>query len=383
MPPKSQGAVTGLELLEGVMDWALRIAAAAVVLITGYYIYATVAQSDQLFRGLAAPGQQMSAEEFQRHIGNMQLLTKLLLLACAVLVVTGLGRSYMMPETGVVMLLIGAALFFGMPLLIDNMGGPAQGLPKALAKIGIGNPREFLKGQYVLAGAGVMAAAACHLLIHAVLFVIGARSRRPRANEEAARTAAQVRKANDKFLGPCWTLPFCRDTEKKLCPVRHSKKPCWRTGRGCYCDQNIILTLSGGNQYNASRGAAGFLSRTATVHRPKTLREKREQCLSCPVYLHHQSQKYKFLAPAVTVGIIGGLAYYWGTVSTLYPTAMQALGRALSGLSFGGRAGEVPAWAMDLASNNILSWVIVFVGGMLLVAYLLHAVEWALYRLGI
>ncbi len=381
MSPKSQGAVTALDLLDGIMTWGMYLAAAAVVLISGYYIYGTVAASDQLFRGLAGPAQQMSPQEFQRHVANLQLLTKLLVLAAVILSVCALGRYYPMPETGAVLALVGAALFFGMPLLIDNMGGPAQQLPRALR--GFGDPRTYLKGQFALSGLILIGVGGAQLLVHAVLFAVTARQRRPKANEEASKTAQQVRKSNDKFMGPCWELPFCRDTEKKLCPIRQSKRSCWRTGRGCYCDQNVILTLSGGNQYNASRGAAGYLSRTATVARPKSLREKREQCLQCPVYLHHQGQKYKVLAPGVVVGIVGATAYFWANLQTVYPNAMQTFGRAMSGLSFGTKAGEVPVWATDLAGNQILGVMILLVAAMVAIAYLLHAVEWTLYRLGI
>jgi hypothetical protein len=367
-----------------VTSWGLRLAAAALILITGYYLFVIFMFSDQLFRGLSAPGQQMSAQDFQRHVGNLEFLTRIMLVATVVLLLTTMARFYMMPEAGAVLLVIGTAFFFGIPFLIDSFGGADEKLPRALARVAVhGAPRLFLKNQYVLAGMMLMGVGAFQLLVHGVLLLIHARSRRPKANDEAAKTAASVRKAQDKFLGPCWTLPFCRDTDKKLCPIRHSKRPCWRTGRGCYCDQNIILTLSGGNTYSASRGTAGYLSRTATVARPKTYREKREQCLSCPVYLHHQSQKYRLLAPGTLVGAVVLFIFYREQIINAFPNGMLALGKAMSGLTFGTTPGQVPQWAVDLGSNPILSWMIVIVGGLLLVAYLLHTVEWALYRLGV
>lgn len=377
----SAGAVTGLDLVADLFYWGLLLSGVAVLLITGYYIFGVFAAHQQLFEGLAGPGQQMSSAEFQRHIANMELLTRGLLLASLVLVVSALGRFYAYPETGVLLAIAGAALFFGMPFLIDHFGGSGT-LPAALRRIG--DPRSYLKARFGLAGLMILSAGAAQLLAHGIAFVLGAAARRPRANAEAQRIAQQVRKPNDRFLGPCWTLPFCRDTEKKLCPIRHSKKPCWRGGRGCYCDQNIVLQLSGAGTYSASRGGLGYMARSAAmVARPKSWREKREQCLSCPIYLHHQNQKHRVLAPGALVGAIAAFAYFWGDIQKTYPVAVQTLGRALSGFSFGTRAGEVPQWAVDLATNTAIMWLLVVVAAMLIIAYLLHGVEWVLYRLGI
>ncbi len=84
---------------------------------------------------------------------------------------------------------------------------------------------------------------------------------------------------------------------------------------------------------------------------------------------------------------MGLLAFYWEQVRNLYPVGMQALGRSLSGFSFGSGAGmgagAVPAWATELAAHQGLMWAAVIVGTILVVSYLLHGVEWALYRLGI
>jgi hypothetical protein len=357
----------------------------AVLGITLYYIYGTLAASDQLFRAILPGGQPMSAQDYQRNLANMELLTKVLLIAATVLTVCVVGRFYAYPETGLALIAVGGLLFVGMPYLIDHYGGAVVKLPRAaLAGSTILDPRGFLKGRFGLVGLGMGGAGGLVLLMHAAALIATARSRRPQANPDAAKTANQVRKPNDRFLGPCWSLPFCRDTEKKLCPIRQTKKPCWRKGRGCYCDQNVILTLSGGNQYAASRGSTGYMSAAAAaMAKPKSLSEKRAQCLQCPVYLHHQGQKHRLLAPGSLVAVVAGMAIYWGSIVTGYPVAIRALGRATSTLSFGGQAGTVPAWAADLATNGQLMWILIFVVVMLVVSYLMHFVEWTLYKLGI
>lgn len=375
------GPATSLGIFEEIFNWGLKLGALAILVVTGYYVYGIVAASDQLFRGVAQPGQYMTIPEFQKNVQNMQLLMNVLFIASLVVIVSALGRYLPYAETGAVLLIVGVALFFGMPLLIENMGGPAQGLPKHLARVL--EPRRFLASQFGFCGMLFLAAGIGDLIVHGVILVASAQNRRPKPTAENAKTASQVRKQQNKFLGPCWELPFCRDTDKKMCPIRNTKRPCWRTGRGCYCDQNIILTLSGGNLYSASRGSSGFLSASATVARPKSWNEKRAQCLGCPVYLHHQSQKYQVMAPLSVIGVIGAIVFYWSTVRNLYPDTMRAVGRALSGFSFGPSPGGVPAWANDLAANPGIMWMLLLVACVLLIAYFLQAVEWILYRLGL
>jgi hypothetical protein len=381
---RNDGELAGpLEAMSGTLTVGLLISALALLAVTGYYVYGILAQSDQLFRALGPNGQAMSVQDYQRHVANMELLTKGLMIASIAVIVCAIGRYYPYPETGLALIAVGGILFFGMSYLIDNHGGSGQ-LPRALTRLDIPKPQAYLKGRFGFAGVCFGGAGVVMLLGHAVALIASGRSRRPRANPEAAKTANQVRKPNDTFMGPCWSLPFCRDTDKKLCPIRQSKKPCWRKGRGCYCDQNVILTLSGGNQYAASRGSTGYMSTAAaTMNRPKSLGEKRAQCLQCPVYLHHQSHKYKILAPGSVVVAVGAIVVYWSTVRTLYPDSVRAIGRALSQFSYGARAGEVPGWAQDLASNPTLMWLIIAVIVMMVVSYLLHGVEWALYKLGI
>lgn len=365
-----EGGVASLDLLGGAFNWVLRIAGIALLAVTGYYIYWSFAVGQN-------PSHVMSAAEYARHAQNMDLLTKVLLVATVAATFAAIGRFYQHLETGVALLLGGALFFFGMPLIIQNFGITAS-QDKRLQTLA-----SYLEGRFQLPGLILLGAGAGFLILQGLVSLAAWKSRRPRANSEAEKTAQQVRKKQDQFLGPCWNLPFCRDTDKKLCPVRHSKKPCWRTGRGCYCDQNIILAISGGNQYAASRGATGYLSRGATVSRPKSLKEKREQCLQCPVYLHHQGQKYWLITPTLLVLALGAIAYYWDTIRNLYPTLMLALGKSLAGFSVGPSQGGVPAWAQDLASQPGMMWTLLIVCAMMIIAYLLHGVEWALYKLGI
>lgn len=365
------GGAASLDLLGDLLNWLLRLSAVALLVITGYYIYWSWAMGQ-------AAGHTLAPDEFARHSQNMDLLTKVLLAATILTLVGALGRYYMRPETGGVLLPVGALFFFGMPAIIQNFG------IVNIQDRQVHRLADYLTGRFQLSGLVLLAVGGFFLLLHGLAYLGALKTRRPQANSEAAKTAEQVRKKQDQYLGPCWNLPFCRDTEKKLCPVRQTKKPCWRTGRGCYCDQNIILQLSGGNQYQASRGGLGYLSRgAAQISRPKSLREKREQCMQCPVYLHHQSQKYWLVTPLALTILIAAVALNWEPIKSFYPQAVTALGKAMAGLSVGPSQNGVPAWATDMASQTWMVWLVVIVILMLAVSYLLSVMEWLLYRLGI
>jgi len=377
---ESSGPAAGLDIIHGALDLAIKIGAFLLIVVTGYYAYATVSHGDELFRGMTPMGTPVTVAAFQAKSLQMVQVMKILHLVCGILVLAVIAKYYSYPEAGGALLVVGALLFLGMPFVIDNMGG--QGVVHASLRR-MADPRALLRNQFALAGIIMAAPGLVQLIIHAVYFVVSARERRPKADAEAMKTATSVRKPNDTLLGPCWKLPFCRDTEKQLCPIRQSKKPCWRTGRGCYCDQNVILTLSGGSAYQASRGSAGFLMKAAAVAKPKSFSEKRAQCLSCPVYLHHQGHKYKMLAPLMLLGAVGAMAFYWTTLQGLYPQGIKTLGRALSGFSFGTSAGAVPAWANDMAGNSGMMWLLLIVLALLVIAYIMNGLEWVLYKLGI
>jgi hypothetical protein len=376
--PTSGGS--GFETVQSIAELICKIAGIVLICITGYYIYGVMMASDQLFRGMVSYNQPMSLADFQRHVTNLRNLMLVLQITALIGMVATLIRFYDYAEGGAVILLLGLGLAIGMPIFIDNYGGSAQGLSKALAKVA--NPREILRAQYVLAGLIMAVPGGLQLLIHGLMWFAGARARRPQADAE--KTAQSVRKQQDKFMGKCWELPFCRDTEKKLCPVRETKQPCWRKGRGCYCDQNIILRLSGGPanpQVILYHGGGG--SRPSSVVRAKSWKEKRAHCLGCPVYLHHQAQKYQVAAPGAIIGIIALFVFFRAAIMAAYPNAMLSLGRTFSGLSFGPAENGVPQWALDMGQNQGLMWMAIIVAGTLILAYSLQVVEWVLYRLGI
>jgi hypothetical protein len=360
------------------MAYVLVLAGAALALAVGYVCYGIFFASDSLFG--AARGTPMAAN-FPQVYHNLQLACTVATIAGALVIVATLGRYWMSLETGVVLLLLGAVFAFGVPFLVD---GSAANYPPQLRQ----QAQGLLDGQFVLIGIAFGALGALQLLIQGAIAFVNRAQRRPSIATDVSQGAFSGKKLEkqDKMLGPCWTLPFCRDSAKRVCPVLNRKRACWRDGRGCYCDQNIVLMLSGDRGRTATRSAQGFVSmQSLTQTRPKTAAEKRNQCLGCPIYLHRQNQKYRVFAPTSILVVIGFILLNKVWIDEAYPNAILAAGRALRGFSFsgGGAAKDVPEWAQNLAGMQGVEWILLFVLGLLVISYLIHVIEWALYKLGI
>jgi hypothetical protein len=365
-------------LWDAVMAYLLVLAGAAMALAVGYVAYGIFFASDSLFApARGTPG----AANFPQVYHNLQLACTVATIAGALVIAAALGRYWMFLETGVSLLLLGAAFAFGVPFLVHNSAGT---YPPALRQ----QSENLLVNQFTLIGIVFGAVGAVQLLIQGVIAFISRAQRRPSIATDISQGAFTGKKLEkqDKFLGPCWTLPFCRDSAKRVCPVLNRNRACWRDGRGCYCDQNIVLMLSGDRGRTATRSAQGFVSmQSLTQTRPKTGAEKRAQCLGCPIYLHRQHQKYRVFAPTSIVVVLGLILLNKVWLDETYPNAVLGAGRALRGFSFSGgnQAAGVPEWAQNLAQMQSVEWILLFVIGLLVVSYMIHILEWALYKMGI
>jgi hypothetical protein len=98
--------------------------------------------------------------------------------------------------------------------------------------------------------------------------------------------AAQQRVARDaNVFSPCWKLPYCRETIRKQCPAFLAKQTCWKFGRGCYCDEEMISRIIRGESLDVIKAP----TRMSKSGKPP--------CNRCHIYLEHQGHKFKALSP--------------------------------------------------------------------------------------
>lgn len=369
--------------VDAILSWVILACGVVLVVGIGYVCYGIFLAPDELFgAGLKETG--VTGHQSQAILRNLGLACRAVRYASILGAAAVIARYWMFFEAGLALGGIGAGLFFGIPFLVQSAAADYPPKAKAAAE-------ALLTGEFAVAGAVLLGVGATQLLVHSIMLFVSRAKRRPGVSTDISQGAFKEKKfeRQDTFLGNCWQLPFCRDSVKRVCPVLHSRKPCWREGRGCYCDQGIVMMLSGDRgPRTPGRSAQGFVSmESLTAARPKTVAEKRAQCLGCPIYLHRQSQKYRLFAPTAVAAVIALVLLNIGRIDQVYPAMVRNAGLFLSRFSFttpgAGGGQQVPEWAADLARQTSVEWLIVIVGGVLLVSYLIHGLEWALYKAGL
>jgi hypothetical protein len=188
--------------------------------------------------------------------------------------------------------------------------------------------------------------------------------------------AAQQRVARDaNVFSPCWKLPYCRETIRKQCPAFLAKQTCWKFGRGCYCDEEMISRIIRGESLDVIKAP----TRMSKSGKPP--------CSRCHIYLEHQGHKFKALSPLtlpITAllmwviwpfweklfeGVMG--AKIWDTLSfnpeKLAPDALKSKEVATGGLP--------PEQVMHYAT--IIFGVLL---GFFVMIYVAKFIEWFVYK---
>jgi len=250
------GALSHLGLLAGV-GAVLSLGFLLFIVLSGYLAHPIIGGSD--------------LERVER---NVDLAKSVFLWCLWIVVITGLIRHYQTETSGVVVILAGLACWGLLPLVVrSGVSDPATG-----------------------------AAAA----------------------EIVAQRAAQ----RPSPMGRCWELQFCRGGLRSNCPRFLQGASCWKKRSGCYCDQSLVTGLLSGVGARARVELAEELesaqSRTRKLSYSRQSRKKekrpRPPCGECPIYLEHQTHKYRLVswlsypAAAAITGLTLGpirLGYDW------------------------------------------------------------------------
>jgi hypothetical protein len=302
-------------------------------------------------------------------------------------------RSRAFPEIGYAQALWGVVLLFGGPWLVETAVGGAT--PARVA----GEVTQTFRAM----GALCLAAGAIYALLDVWERM---QTRRPRQRTKAAiltspkkvREAVEARgKPRDVFLGKCWNLPSCRPQIRPHCPVfqRH-QGPCWRKGVGCMCAEEVILIAARNEGNEFARGSKeqpfGFfvLPTLEEMERRLPRKEKRERCGRCVIYLHHQEQKYHGLVWTAAAAIVASIVIWrplWHRLYVQGATATERITRAVSLPTMPTKAEEQhPAlqnWVGRLSESTTVEWILIVCVALVLLTYILRAVEFGLYRLRI
>jgi hypothetical protein len=128
-------------------------------------------------------------------------------------------------------------------------------------------------------------------------------------------------------FSPCWQLSYCREVIRRQCPAFLAKTKCWKFGKGCFCDEEMINKIIAGDQLSATVRSA---STTHSKRRPGS----KPPCRKCYIYLEHQGHKLRWCSPLALPLSVGLTFLIWPLYSLVWKTFGGALGWIWSHVAF-------------------------------------------------
>ncbi|UCH34031.1 MAG: hypothetical protein JSV65_15970 [Armatimonadota bacterium] len=294
----------------------------------------------------------------------VQTATRILAWGTVLALVLALLRYYDSSSTIALSAAVGGVFYVGLPVLVTGVLGhqyrPANELTDAII---IGTQAA---GKLILILAAVRGA--IHFLVVAVR-----RPRRAPVRRGASPAGARAPRPQS-LLRQCWELARCQ-ASGSACPALRRRRSCWKIGSGCLCDLRLAEKLSQGAEAWTHEEVSAVRYRAATGRRP---------CRTCPIYEEHQEYKYRLFQwsayPVTALAI-------WVTLPLLhvgYDGSLKFLERMMAVLAFTpSRASSAPTDGVQsivLASN--VEWVFIGCLGLLLVTYVLHGIDRAVFKWG-
>ena len=376
MPRRKPGPATTPAWMPA-LDNVLILAGVALVLCIGFLVF--VLLSGQL----AAPIIQGTAVEDLRR--NMAIWHRVFSIALWVVVIVGLVRHHRVDSVGWLIALGGIACWWLLPMMVTAKA--AGGAPTLL---GIA---QSLVGAFQSTGGALIAIGFLRVVVGRVIAIAysprGALTTRLPSASAIAEIAEERAKARPSLMRKCWELHFCRGSLRVTCPRFLEGASCWKKRSGCYCDQDLatrlLSTIAAKHRVQVAEELDAAQSRAQTYHRSlaaqrsrQARRKAKSPCRECPLYLEHQTYKYRaasWLAyPAAALMIAAMLpvlrsAYHWLETS---------LGGALAEMRF------LPHTLTDtpiqqapwLTAENAMF----FMFGVLLLAIILQMLEVAVFH---
>jgi hypothetical protein len=357
---KTGGASTiSIDLMAKVMAWSawlLKIAIIALLLSTGYVLYGVY-------------GGHLAQAVDQRILQNLELMGQVMALsgmlaALALIILTPDEFAY-----AVVAALVGIGYMLGFPLMV---AGQVSAQSEQAA--------EVIARWANTTGEGILVIVGVRVLIEIVNFIREAPTRRARIDAETGiAEKPKVTKRGPAYrLARCWEMPYCHEAIKEMCPAFQRRRSCWRIKQGCNCDPYLIESLlrKGVGKEIGARDAAYLRSDLAGNRRMGT--ERTRECRSCPIFIEHQRQKFRVLNPLFIAGSIVALLAAYPVMHRLYTAFIEGTAALAHRLAYGT---EVPVDEWIRALDTPAVWVFFYIiVGLLVMSYLLKAVEWAVLQ---
>lgn len=356
-----------LDMLEGPATWALRVFGILGLLCLAFLLAA-------LFFGNVG-SLTASAPKAAAMVRNLGFAAQGFSLCLLVAAVAALLLSYDDNKLGAGLVVVGALLQFGAALLVKAAAGETA----AGALIGPAVIPPLVKVGKALFYIGAVKAT---IDLFDFLWKLPDRVKSKVANVGQGRPTEAKQRAiasQANMLSPCWKLPFCRESIRVLCPAFIAKTTCWKFGRGCYCDEEMIARIVRGEPMES-------------IKAPTRISQGKAPCGRCYIYLEHQTYKFRMLSPlalpaTIAIGFFGyplynslfgifdkGLQSVWGMFS-FKPPVPDAIKTTPDNIA------AVINTAVDAAQvSGIAQALLGVLLGFFLLIYISKGIEWAIFK---
>lgn len=348
------------------MSWLFRASAVLGLLSLGYIVLGLMGGAGNP-DALNNPATRVAALQFT---GDIRLASIILHWSLLIAAVTMILLAMDVAWVGPLLAAIGVLLHFGAPILLTRMGTLAaanvavtlRGTGLILLVLGLGKySTDFLRWLQEMPNRVKS------------LATVGSAHKAEAKQQLIARTAT--------MFSPCWHLPFCREVIRLQCPAYLARKKCWKFGRGCYCDEEMIGRIIRGESLDK-------------IKAPTVMSSKKPPCARCHIFLEHQGLKYKMMAPLAVpaTGIAMFLGWPLFTLAFLgLNTRMQALwglmtfdtNRITPDVLKGENGKAVTSATSQLSAERTAQyglWIFGILAGFFLLIYISKFIEWAILQ---
>lgn len=368
---KSKGLF--LDAVDNLTLLGMQIGGAAFALASAYLLWG-------IFTGSLVHSASLPVADQARVLGNIKLVCSVLGISGIILVLSAAARYYNDEITGYLLLIGGALLHWGVPIMI---GSTLRGMSLGAA----GESVYTTVGQFKLVGIVALVAALPFTAADLWYKICGIRRGVP--NRAVTVTAKEKAKVKDQEIPKshfhifCWQMPFCRDYLRGFCKAYEQRKSCWRIKSGCYCDEDMILRAMKTSNTGKMAGFDQKFSEVAGKSKGMTTAEKRQRCRYCFLYVEHQKLKYQILSPLAFPATVFVMWTYLKPVKAFLSRAMEITDKLAGGMSYGHGPAQAVGnqWTNAASTSDTVLWIFLICIGLILVTYILRGLEYCIFDL--
>jgi hypothetical protein len=365
MALKSDTRTRMLAYLDQLTGFGLRIGIPALAIPLAFLLFGALSGKIQ---GIS----HMRAADRVQMIHMIELSTRVLVYASALVVACVICRLFHDEVVGQALTVAGALFFFGSPAVLVSVAGLDNMTGTTL-------PRTIVDA-FRTTGTICFAPGLILLLRDAILRIWNGLSVKRMMERRIEEEEEKVQKsAFSSIYAKCWDMNFCRAFVRKVCPAYAAKKSCWKIKVGCYCDEKTILKamMSEGKENVHTRGIMETLGIDDEKKAKLSSKVRKQRCRRCGIYMEHQRQKYQLLSPVV-FPVVGILLYaFHEKISALLWVVLQNTDKIMSFLAYKtGTAAQSFSSDGGILTGLAFAWLSIIV-----ISYSLRLLEYLIFEL--